>query len=287
MTTYAPPRAPQIETEHQAPARCKVWLRRAATSAAARNLGPFVPVVALWWVVAEWGGVNAAFFAGPGEVWDSFTELIRKGILPSYFSDSVSRLVWGVGLGLAIGIPLGFLVALSAWARRLVWPLLIFFQAIADIAWLPIVIVWFGFSLTAVTFVIVYTIVFPLMLGIVAGVQQVPEELVRAARSMGAGRLRVFLEVIVPGSLPALASGVRTGLGYGWRALIAAEIIVGTSGIGFMMFDARRTGEVSEVFLGMIILGVLWYALDALFLVPFERSTVERWGVVRQVEAAR
>src|SRR5690606_11424530 len=106
---------------------------------------------------------------------------------------------------------------------------------VADIAWLPIVIVWFGFSLTAVTFVIVYTIVFPLVLSIVAGIEQVPQELVRAARSLGASRLRIFVEVILPGALPSVASGVRTGLGYGWRALVAAEIIVGTSGIGFMI----------------------------------------------------
>src|SRR5690606_35449927 len=124
-----------------------------------------------------------------------------------------------------------------------------------------IVIVWFGFSLTAVTFVIVYTIVFPLVLSIVAGIEQVPQELVRAARSLGASRLRIFVEVILPGALPSVASGVRTGLGYGWRALVAAEIIVGTSGIGFMMFDARRVGDVAEVFLGMIVLGILWYAL--------------------------
>ncbi|WP_298322416.1 ABC transporter permease [Haloactinopolyspora sp.] len=246
-----------------------------------------MPVVLLWWLIARSGIVNESFFAGPGVVWSEFIDLVRKGILPSYLSDSVTRLAYGVGFGLLLGIPLGFLVGLNRWARRLTWPVLIFFQAIADIAWLPIVIVWFGFSLTAVTFVIVYTIVFPLTLGVVAGVDQVPDELVRAARSMGASRFRVFLEVIVPGSLPAVASGIRTGLGYGWRALIAAEIIVGTSGIGFMMFDARRVGDVAEVFLGMIILGILWYALDALVLAPFEQATVERWGMVRQVETTR
>lgn len=264
-----------------------VWWHRLTRSSAFRTVGPFVPVVLVWWMVARSGLVNNAFFAGPSQVVSESVELVRKGILPSYLGDSVNRLVYGVGFGLLIGIPLGFAVAMSRWARRLTWPLLIFFQAIADIAWLPIVIVWFGFSLTSVTFVIVYTIVFPLMLGIVAGVEQVPGELVRAARSMGASRLRVFVEVIVPGSLPSVASGVRTGLGYGWRALIAAEIIVGTSGIGFMMFDARRVGDVAEVFLGMIVLGVLWYALDTLVLAPFERATVERWGLVRQVEAAR
>lgn len=285
MTTMTPPATPT-----RSPVRAPLW-RRFATALfahpAVRTLGPFVPFLLVWWAVTSAGPVNAAFFAGPAEVWQSFTELVRKGMMPSYLGDSLERLAYGVGFGLLIGLPLGFVVALSSWARRLTWPLLLFFQAIADIAWLPILIVWFGFSLTSVTFVIVYTVVFPLMLGIVAGVDQVPRELVNAARSLGAGRLRVFFEVIVPGSLPAVASGVRTGLGYGWRALIAAEIIVGTSGIGFMMFDARRAGEVSQVFLGMIVLGVLWYALDALILAPFERATVERWGLVRQMEAAR
>ena len=259
--------------------------RRLTRSGTFRTLGPFVPVVALWWLLAQLQVFPPAFFVGPDVVLAELGGLLERGILPGYLSDSLTRLWYGVLFGLLIGLPLGFLVGMSALARRLTWPLLLFFQAIADIAWLPIVIVWFGFSLTAVTFVIVYTIVFPLVLSIVAGIEQVPPELVRAARSLGASRFQVFVEVIVPGSLPSVASGVRTGLGYGWRALVAAEIIVGTSGIGFMMFDARRVGDVAEVFLGMIVLGILWYALDALLLAPFERATVERWGLVRQ-EAA-
>lgn len=249
-----------------------------------RTLGPFVPVVALWWLLAALEVFPESFFVGPPAVVDKLSEMVEKGILPGYLSDSLTRLSYGVGFGLLIGLPLGFAVAMVGWLRRFCWPILLFFQAIADIAWLPIVIVWFGFSLTSVTFVLAYTIVFPLMLSVVAGVEQVPRELVRAARSMGAGRWRVFLEVIVPGALPSVAGGIRTGLGYGWRALVAAEIIVGTSGVGFMMFDARRSGDISQVFLGMAVLGVLWYALDALILAPFERATVERWGMVRTME---
>ncbi|MBT2212283.1 MULTISPECIES: ABC transporter permease [Actinomadura] len=262
----------------------RLW-HRCLRSGAFRTLGPFVPVVALWWLLAALEVFPESFFAGPPAVVDKFGELMEKGILPGYLTDSLTRLCYGVGFGLLIGLPLGFAVAMSRVLRRACWPILLFFQAVADIAWLPIVIVWFGFSLTTVTFVIVYTIVFPLMLSVVAGVEQVPRELVRAARSLGAGRLRVFLEVIVPGALPSVAGGIRTGLGYGWRALVAAEIIVGTSGVGFMMFDARRVGDVSQVFLGMAVLGTLWYALDALILAPFERATVERWGMVRAMEA--
>lgn len=284
MTATRVSGAPATTRPTRRPPLAKRFWAKLSRNSVFRTLGPFVPVVALWWLVAEAEVFPPAFFVGPDHVVGEIGELLAKGVLPGYLSDSLTRLGYGVGFGLLIGLPMGFLTAMSLRVRKAVWPILLFFQAIADIAWLPIVIVWFGFSLTSVTFVIVYTIVFPLMLSVVAGVEQVPGELIRAARSLGAGRVRVFVEVILPGALPAVASGVRTGLGYGWRALVAAEIIVGTSGIGFMMFDARRVGDVSQVFLGMIVLGVLWYMLDALILAPFEKATVERWGMVRSME---
>jgi taurine transport system permease protein len=90
----------------------------------------------------------------------------------------------------------------------------------------------------------------------------------------------VLWEVTMPGALPNIITGLRNGLGYGWRALIAVEMIVGTSGIGFMMFDARRAGSVVEILVGMIILGLLWYIVDAWILAPIERATGRRWGLV-------
>lgn len=253
-------------------------------SALVRNLGPFVPIVLIWWLAVRFEIVPTAFISGPERVASSFGDLIYKGILPGYLVDSLIRLVAGVGYSLAIGLPLGFLIGLNGLARKFFWPLLMFFQAIGDIAWLPILIVWFGFSLTTVTLVIIYTVVFPLMVNIVAAIDSVPDDLVRAARSLGANRMQVVREVIIPGALPGVVTGIRTGLGYGWRALIAAEIIVGSSGIGFMMFDARRSSEITVVLVGMIVLGILWYATDSLILAPLERATVERWGMVTTAE---
>jgi NitT/TauT family transport system permease protein/taurine transport system permease protein len=190
------------------------------------------------------------------------------------------RLISGAVVGMALGIPLGILIGTSRWARRISWPILLFFQAIGDIAWLPILLIWFGFGITTMTLVIVYTVLFPVVLNTVLGVESVPPDLVRAARSLGASRARVLWEVTLPGALPNIITGLRNGLGYGWRALIAVEIIVGTSGIGFMMFDARRAGSVVEILLGMIILGLLWYIVDAWILAPIERATGQRWGLV-------
>lgn len=247
-----------------------------------RSIVPFIPVVVLWATVAELGVFPRVFFPGPLEVVRSFIALMYKGILPDYLQDSIVRLAVGAAAGMAIGIPLGVLVGLNARARQMLWPILLFFQAIGDIAWLPILLVWFGFSLTTITFVIVYTVLFPVVLNTALGVRTVPIALHRAARSLGASRTRVIWEVVLPGALPNIITGLRNGLGFGWRALIATEIIVGTSGIGFLMFDARRAGSVVEILLGMIVLGLLWYIVDGWILAPIERATGQRWGLVTQ-----
>jgi NitT/TauT family transport system permease protein/taurine transport system permease protein len=243
-------------------------------------LVPFVPLVAAWWAVTELQVFPRVFLPGPAEALSAFASLVYKGVLPAYLQDSLIRLVVGAFWGIALGIPLGILIGISARAHKALWPLLLFFQAIGDIAWLPILVIWFGYGLTTMTFVIVYTVIFPVVLNTVLGVRSIPVNLQRAALSLGASRVQVLREVVLPGALPNILTGLRNGLGYGWRALIAAEIIVGTSGIGFLMFDARRAGSVVEILLGMIILGVLWYVVDGWILAPLEKATGQRWGVV-------
>jgi NitT/TauT family transport system permease protein/taurine transport system permease protein len=259
-----------------------LYMRATAPVPGLRAFVPFIPVIALWATVAEAEVFPRVFFPGPAEVVRAFVDLTWKGILPAYLHDSAVRLLVGALAGMAIGIPLGLLVGLSPRAHALFWPVLLFFQAIGDIAWLPILLIWFGFGLTTMTFVIVYTVLFPIVLNIVLGVRSIPTDMHRAAQSLGASRARILWEVVLPGALPNLITGLRNGLGFGWRALIAAEIIVGTSGIGFLMFDARRAGSVVEIMLGMIVLGILWYIVDAWILAPIERATGQRWGLVNR-----
>ena len=191
------------------------------------------------------------------------------------------RLAVGALWGIALGIPLGLLIGMSRRAHTALWPLLLFFQAIGDIAWLPILVIWFGYGLR-------HHDVRDRLHGDLSRWCSTPcsacarsTSTCTARRSASAHRARGSLwEVVLPGALPNIMTGLRNGLGYGWRALIAAEIIVGTSGIGFLMFDARRAGSVVEILLGMIILGILWYIVDSWILAPIERATGQRWGLV-------
>lgn len=259
--------------------RLLLWIIRVP---AWRTLGPFVPIVGIWVLVVTLGIFPRAFFPGPVEVLKSFANLVYKGILPAYLQDSVTRLAVGVAAGVTVGVPFGILIGLHATSYRFFWPLIIFFQAIGDIAWLPILLILFGFTLTTMTFVIVYTVIFPIIFNAALGVRTIPLDVIRAAQSLGAPPRRILWEIILPGALPNIITGLRNGLGFGWRALIAAEIIVGTSGVGFMMFDARRSGSVVEMILGMVLLGILWYVVDGGVLAPLERATVQRWGLIRE-----
>jgi NitT/TauT family transport system permease protein/taurine transport system permease protein len=163
------------------------------------------------------------FLPGPLDVWNAFISLTYKGILPEYLQDSMLRLAVGAFWGITLGIPLGLLIGMSRRAHTALWPLLLFFQAIGDVAWLPILVIWFGYGLVAMTFVIVYTVIFPVVLNTVLGVRSIHVNMHRAALSLGASKARVLWEVVLPGALPNIVTGLRNGLGYGWRALIAAE----------------------------------------------------------------
>ena len=103
-----------------------------------------------------------------------------------------------------------------------------------------------------------------------------------AAASLGAGRWAMLTEVLLPGALPNIVTGIRTGLGFAWRGLIAAEMIATSVGLGYMLFVARDFYKTEVIVLGMIVIGVLWLLLDRLLLAPIERATSERWGMVQR-----
>ena len=245
---------------------------------------PFIPVVALWIAVTEAGVFPRAFLPGPLDVVRSFVTLTYKGILPDYLQDSLIRLFTGAALGHGARHspgrpdrhqPMG---APHLLADPAVFPGYRRHRLAAD----PPDLVRLRADDDDVCD--------RLYRAVSGGAQHrsrgesVPRDLARAARSLGASPARVLWEVTLPGALPNIITGLRNGLGYGWRALIAVEMIVGTSGIGFLMFDARRAGSVVEILLGMIILGLLWYIVDAWILAPIERATGQRWGLVTSMK---
>jgi NitT/TauT family transport system permease protein/taurine transport system permease protein len=209
-------------------------------------------------------------------------EAVSDGSLLRETLASLARLAIGFVVGNLLAIPLGIAIALNRHVADTLRPLLTFLQSIAGIAWVPLAIIWFGIGQGAVVFVIANTIFFAAIYNTVVGVETIPNTLYRAVRCLGGRGFSLFVELVLPGALVQIIVGLRTAMAYGWRALVAGEMIAGTSGIGYMMIDAVQWYQTATVIMGMILIGLLWLVMDRLLFVPLERATVMRWGMIQR-----
>ena len=238
--------------------------------------------LAAWSVAAATLPVPEYFLPPPTAVLAACADLIAKGILPDYVAQSVRRIVLAALLGLVVGVPAGLALGMSRRVADFFYPVLNFFQSVSGIAWLPLLLVWFGFGERTILVAVNYTVLFPVIFNALLGVRSVPRIYVNALRTMGASRWRIARDVLVPGALPSIATGMRLGLAFGWRALIAAEMLVGANGLGFMIFNAQNFHLTARIMLGMGVIGLLWLLLDYFVLRPLEEATIARWGLVQR-----
>ncbi len=249
-------------------------------AAAATFVAPLVCLVVLWEIVVRAFDVNPRIFPSVEAVLRAGWASLLDGSLIRHIGASLGRVAFGTALALALSIPLGIAMGLSRPVSTFFTPLLRFFSVLAGIAWIPIATLWFGYGFGAITFVIFNAVFFVVVYNTLLGVSSIPIQLRRAAASLGASPWALLREVIIPGALPNIVTGIRTGLGFAWRGLIAAEMIATNVGLGYMLFVARDFYRTEVIVFGMIVIGLLWLLLDRLLLAPLERATIERWGLV-------
>ena len=245
-------------------------------------LAPFAVLLVLWAVLVPYFNVNPRLFPQLGAVVQAGIEGIQDGTLIAHIAASLTRVLVGTVLALFVAIPLGIAMGVSRAVSMFLTPLFRFFSVLAGIAWIPIATLWFGYGFGAITFVIFNAVFFIVAYNTLLGVSTIPMPVRNAAASLGAGRFAMLTEVLLPGALPNIVTGIRTGLGFAWRGLIAAEMIATNVGLGYMLFVARDFYRTEVIVLGMIVIGVLWLLLDRLVLAPLERATIERWGMVQR-----
>lgn len=251
-------------------------------SAAALFLLPFAVLLVLWAVLIPYFDVNPRLFPHLSAVIQAGIEGVQDGSLIGHINASLWRVAVGTVLALIAAIPLGIAMGVSPVVSTFLTPLFRFFSVLAGIAWIPIATLWFGYGFGAITFVIFNAVFFIVTYNTLLGVSTIPLQTRNAAASLGAGRWAMLWEVLLPGALPNIVTGIRTGLGFAWRGLIAAEMIATNAGLGYMLFVARDFYRTEVIVLGMIVIGVLWLLLDRLVLAPIERATIERWGMVQR-----
>lgn len=243
-------------------------------------VGPFIPIVILWEIMARSGIFSEFLFPSPKSVFLSGVNLLVNGDLLKNTLDSTFRLFIGFFVATLVAIPLGVLMGLNRYVARFFDPLINLTQAIPGLAWIPLALVWFGAGFKSMTFIIFMAVFFPVIFNTLGGVRGTNQTFVWAVLTLGGDKWNVLKEVVFPGALPSIVIGIRLGMGYGWRAVIAAEMIAAASGLGYMIFDARNWLDTPVVIVGMVVMGLIWLTLDRIVLKPVERKTIEKWGLV-------
>jgi len=241
-------------------------------------------LLAAWQLSVPLVGLGPYFYPAPSDVVVAFADLVRKGILPVYFADSMARYFAGLAAGALLGVGLGTLIGLSPVVSRALTPLLRFLFAIVEVAWIPIFVIWFGYGVKTIVLALVYVVFFPVLYNTLLGVRTAPQILVNALRSLGASPLQVLRHAILPAALPSIITGLRVGAGFAFRGLVFAEIVAAKTGIGYLIFEGTQTQQTARTIVGMIIMGLTWLALDVCYLRPLERATVQRWGLTVDAE---
>jgi NitT/TauT family transport system permease protein/taurine transport system permease protein len=269
----------------------------ATTSTARRALGrlawilvpvaPFVIVTLIWIMATEILNPSKETLPPLTDVLASIKELALSGQLATNVVASLYRLLLGSILGIVTGLIGGVIVGLNRKLAESLNPVVVFFNAISGIVWLPLMITWLGIGNALAVFLIWNTVFFIVFQNAALGVQLVPEVYEQGVHALGGGRWQTMRSVILPGALPYILTGIRTGLGFGWRALIAAELVGAATGLGTMIFDAAEYHRSDIIVAGCLIIGVIAIAMDRWLLLPIERRTVRRWGLVADTEKER
>jgi ABC-type nitrate/sulfonate/bicarbonate transport system permease component len=226
-----------------------------------------------WEILARSGLVSALFLPPPSVVARTGWHLMLSGNLFGNVSASLGRVLAGFFLATLLAIPLGILAGMNTMMFNSVDPIIELFRPIPVLALLPLAILWFGIGESSKIFIITYAAFFPIFINTLAGVKYSDPTLIQVASTLGASRTQIFYRVVLMSALPSLAVGVRLGLGFAFLALVAAELIASTRGLGYLIMDARLTFQTDVSMVGIVSLGILGYSMNAILV------RIERWAL--------
>ena len=225
-------------------------------------------IIFVWWLFTTMGWVKPLFLPSPQAVLYKFINVWQNGFTNTPFLEhvgiSAARVFGAFLLACMVGIPLGIAMGMSPFVRGIFDPPLEFYRPIPPLAYLPLIIIWFGIGETSKVLLIFLSVLAPVALGARSGVKSAAIEQIHAAYSFGASRWQVMTQVILPSALPEILTAMRIGIGFGWTTLVAAEMVAATKGLGYMVLTASQFLQTSTVIMGIIVIAIIAYSFDLL-----------------------
>ena len=244
----------------------------------------FLFLVVAWHLVVEAHIWSPVLLPSPLRVFEYLRSAVEDGTLREATVVTVRRLLIGYGLGILAGLPLGLLTASSRWCQDTIGILALGLQTLPSVCWVPLALLWFGQTESAMLFIVVMGTLWSLIIATDNGVRTIPPIYARAARSMGSTGLHTWTHVILPAALPFLLSGMKQGWAFAWRSLMAAEIFVTILtgfGLGHLLHYGRELNAMDQVIGVMLVVVIIGLAVDKTLFAPIERFLHRRWGTER------
>lgn len=252
--------------------------------------GVLPPIVLLLALIVAWqlyvviAQPRPDLVPGPLDVLQAFSSAWEAGRIQLAVMTSLERGVIGFFIALAIGTPLGLLLAEVRIARRALGPLVSGLQVLPSVAWVPAAILWFGLSDATVYFVVVMGAAPSIANGLVSGIDQVPPQLRRVGRVLGASRLQLARLVVLPAAMPGYVGGLKQGWAFSWRSLMAAEIIATGGSIGFglgaMLQQSRELADLAGVLTTILVILAIGILVELAVFAPLERRLLRGRGLL-------
>ncbi len=238
--------------------------------ARAISVASVAAIVVIWQLSGNLDWIDPVLLPPPSEVIAGAAELMRSGYrnvqLWQHILVSTGRGVVACSAAVLIGIPLGLAMGLYPLFKAVLDPFVQFLRPIPKLAFIPLVIVWFGIGEGSKFFLIFLSCILGILASATAAVAGVSEGRIRVAQVLGANRRQIIFRVVLPNALPELFTGIRLSVGIGWTALVAAEMVAANSGLGYMVMNAGDYLRTDIVMLGILLLGAIGYIFDFLIL---------------------
>jgi NitT/TauT family transport system permease protein len=244
----------------------------------------FAVLVVAWEAVVRAKIWSPVLVPSPISVGEYFVAATRDGTLWSATLVTMKRLLIGYAFGLLVGLPLGLLTARFEFMEDTLRVMALGLQTLPSVCWVPLALLWFGQTETAMLFVVIMGTVWSVIIATDNGVRTVPPIYVRAAQTMGSRRLHIWMKVIVPASLPFIVSGMKQGWAFAWRSLMAAEIyvtILSGFGLGHLLHYGRELNAMDQVIGVMLVIIAIGLLADKILFSPWERFLYRRWGTAK------
>ena len=224
----------------------------------------FASLFALWHLAAVYL-VGSVLFPPPAVVLRKAVVLLENGVLIQHLWASIQRILAGFIAGSLLGIPIGLAMGSFRPLRKLLEPYTEFLRVIPSVAMITVAVIWFGIGESSKIFLIVYTTIFIVILNTAAGVSAIAPNKIRAAQALGATRAQIFLHVALPATVPYILTGMRLAMANSFTTIVAAELIAANEGLGKMLWDGRMFMLVDDIFVSLLCLGLLGFAVDRMF----------------------